>query len=66
MNGSDVRQRGRPAEVGVIGSEDLGFTYFQLPTSSIAAMKPISMSVRRDKPRHMTMFPGGGSFDLAK
>ena len=34
---------------------------FQLPTFSVAIMNPISMSVRRDIPRHMTMLPGGPS-----
>ena len=34
---------------------------FQLPTFSLAIMNPISMSVRRDMPRHMTRLPGGPS-----
>jgi quercetin dioxygenase-like cupin family protein len=43
-----VKEKGAPALV------------FQLPTS-LAASKPITMSVSRDKPRHMTIFPGGES-----
>ena len=40
--------------------------YFQLPTilAPIAAPNPIS--VRRDRPRHITMFPGGGSLARAR
>ena len=39
---------------------------FQLPTilAPIAAPNPIS--VRRDRPRHITMFPGGGSLARAR
>jgi hypothetical protein len=37
------------------------FTDFQLPTIFTPTMAPNSMSVRRDSPRHMTVFPGGGS-----
>lgn len=41
-------------------------TGFQLPTilAPIAAPNPIS--VRRDRPRHITMFPGGGSLARAR
>lgn len=35
---------------------------FQLPTSRAPMMNPSSISVRRDRPRHMTVLPGGGSF----
>ena len=35
--------------------------YFQLPTIFKAKLNPNSMSVSRDKPRHITIFPGGGS-----
>src|SRR4029077_14246959 len=40
---------------------DVVLAGFQLPTilAPIAAPNPIS--VRRDRPRHITMFPGGGS-----
>lgn len=34
---------------------------FQLPTCSAPIKNPISMSVRRDMPRQMTIFPGGRS-----
>ena len=34
---------------------------FQLPTSSIFRVAPRAMSVNRERPRHMTMLPGGGS-----
>ena len=34
---------------------------FQLPTSCGAISEPKVMSIRRAMPRHMTMFPGGGS-----
>jgi hypothetical protein len=42
------------------------YTDFQLPTilAPIAAPNPIS--VRRDRPRHITMFPGGGSLARAR
>ena len=39
---------------------------FQLPTSPAPMSTPSSMSLSRDMPRHITMFPGGGSFALAK
>lgn len=39
----------------------IGNPAFQLPTFSLAIMNPISMSVRRDMPRHMTRLPGGPS-----
>ena len=34
---------------------------FQLPTSCTPIMMPSSMSVSRDMPRQITVFPGGGS-----
>ncbi|MGC1861099.1 MAG: hypothetical protein WA733_08240, partial [Methylocystis sp.] len=38
------------------------FTGFQLPTNALnAASAPISMSVRRARPRQITMVPGGES-----
>jgi putative transposase len=42
-------------------SDVTGNYAFQLPTFSVAIVKPISMSVRRDMPRHMTRLPGGAS-----
>jgi hypothetical protein len=39
---------------------------FQLPTIFTPTMAPNSMSVRRDSPRHMTVFPGGGSLARAR
>jgi hypothetical protein len=39
---------------------------FQLPTSCVPRMKPSWMSVRRVIPRHMTVFPGGGSLARAR
>ena len=39
---------------------------FQLPTTSICRVAPRVMSVRRERPRHMTMFPGGGSLERAR
>lgn len=41
-------------------------TGFQLPISSPPMVAPSLMSVRRDKPRHMTMLPGGGSCARAR
>src|SRR3979411_736335 len=38
---------------------------FQLPTSWAPRMKPSWISVRRVRPLHMTVFPGGGSFARA-
>ena len=32
----------------------------------LASVKPSSMSVSRDSPRHITMFPGGGSLLRAR
>ena len=34
---------------------------FQLPTSLNCRVAPRAMSLNRERPRHMTMFPGGGS-----
>jgi polyisoprenoid-binding protein YceI len=39
---------------------------FQLPTSFAPMRKPISISVSRDRPRHMTLFPGGESLARAR
>src|SRR5271166_732795 len=39
---------------------------FQLPTIFTPTMAPNSISVRRDSPRHMTVFPGGGSLARAR
>jgi transposase len=39
---------------------------FQLPTSPALSMAPSLMSVRREKPRHMTVLPGGGSLARAR
>jgi hypothetical protein len=41
-------------------------TDFQLPTIFAPSVAPNTMSVRREKPRHMTVFPGGGSFARAR
>ncbi len=40
-------------------------TGFQLPTS-LAALNPSSISVSRESPHHMTLFPGGGSSARAR
>jgi hypothetical protein len=45
--------------VGVAG-------FFQLPTSLMPREAPSSISVRRERPRHMTMLPGGGSLARAR
>src|SRR5690349_17388014 len=42
------------------------FSVFQLPTIFAPMMAPNPISVRRDMPRHMTMFPGGGSCARAR
>ncbi len=42
------------------------FMAFQLPTISAPMVAPSLMSVRRDRPRHMTVFPGGGSLARAR
>ena len=42
-----------------------GFIGFQLPTS-FAVSKPRTISVSRERPRHITMFPGGGSLFRAR
>jgi hypothetical protein len=34
---------------------------FQLPTISLPNSNPNNISVNRDKPRHITILPGGGS-----
>ena len=34
---------------------------FQLPTVSVTSRIPRTISVKRVRPRHMTMLPGGGS-----
>ena len=49
-----------------ISSSTTAESGFQLPTilAPIAAPNPIS--VRRDRPRHITMFPGGGSLARAR
>lgn len=39
---------------------------FQLPTFPVAKISTSSMSVRRARPRHITMLPGGGSFLRAR
>ena len=39
---------------------------FQLPTMSACTVAPRVMSLRRARPRHMTMFPGGGSLVRAR
>ena len=39
---------------------------FQLPTCFTPTVAPSAMSVRRDSPRHMTVFPGGGSLARAR
>ena len=39
---------------------------FQLPASFTPTVAPNAMSVRRDSPRHMTVFPGGGSLARAR
>ena len=36
------------------------------PQSSTPIRNPSSMSVSRDRPRHITMFPGGESFARAR
>ena len=41
------------------------FADFQLPTISVPTMAPSAMSVRRDRPRHITVLPGGGSLARA-
>ena len=39
---------------------------FQLPTSFGPTTAPNPMSVSRDRPRHMTVLPGGGSLARAR
>jgi hypothetical protein len=43
-----------------------GADYFQLPTSLMPREAPSSISVRRERPRHRTMLPGGGSLARAR
>ena len=43
------------------GQEKATDSGFQLPTSAAPCMAPSLMSVRRDRPRHMTVLPGDGS-----
>jgi hypothetical protein len=50
---------------GVVGSVVSVRACFQLPTS-LAVSKPRTMSVSRDRPRHITIFPGGGSLFRAR
>ena len=39
---------------------------FQLPTIPAVISAPSSMSVKRDRPRHITTLPGGGSLARAR
>ena len=39
---------------------------FQLPTSLICRVAPSAMSYNRERPRHMTILPGGGSLVRAR
>ena len=39
---------------------------FQLPTLLICKAAPSAMSFNRERPRHMTMLPGGGSLARAR
>ena len=68
-----AQSKDRSRTIGILGVNALAyapwvaaFADFQLPTilAPIAAPNPIS--VRRDRPRHITMFPGGGSLARAR
>ena len=55
--------------VGSIVAEPLrehGVAAFQLPTLLICRVAPRAMSFNRERPRHMTMLPGGGSLARAR
>jgi len=74
LTGSERRWASMTLEVGEQNQdgvdlqlrEGVAITGFQLPTSRAPRMKPSSISVSRAKPRHMTVFPGGGSFARAR
>jgi transposase len=53
------REAGRNIEL-------MWLTGFQLPTILTPKVAPNSISMRRDKPFHMTIFPGGGSLVRAR
>jgi putative ATP-dependent endonuclease of the OLD family len=57
--------RGEPGQV-FFKDVVTGRVGFQLPTSCVPRMKPSWISVRRVMPRHMTVFPGGGSLARAR
>ena len=61
----DDAQRDRLVS-NVVGHLLDGVTDFQLPTIFAPTLAPNSMSVRRESPRHMTVFPGGGSLARAR
>ena len=42
------------------------FSYPQVPAASFPAAKPATRSARREKPRHMTVVPGGASCRRAR
>ena len=62
----DRLARSLAALINVLDPDVIVLGGFQLPTilAPIAAPNPIS--VRRDRPRHITMFPGGGSLARAR
>ena len=63
--GPDSRERLRDAYRALLDAADR-ILAFQLPTTLDPKSKPMWMSVSRESPRQMTMFPGGGSFSRAR
>jgi hypothetical protein len=56
----------RLGEILALQWADADLAGFHLPTSCGAISEPRAMSIRRAMPRHMTMFPGGGSQPRAR
>ena len=61
-----VAQAAVPIVVILLVLGVVGVAGFQLPTIFTPTVAPNAMSVRRDIPRHMTVFPGGGSLARAR
>tara|TARA_R110002049_G_scaffold5952_1_gene39189 strand:+ start:1920 stop:2366 length:447 start_codon:yes stop_codon:yes gene_type:complete len=59
-----IREEGEYAVISLLSVT--GPRNFQLPTTPFLNSNPIWISVSRDKPRHSTMLPGGGSFPRAR
>ncbi len=66
IEGTSIVARFAHAISGSPATSSVQLRTFQLPTILTPRCAPISISVNRDRPRHMTMLPGAGSLARAR